>query len=266
MTQLRSIAVAQTCPVAGSIEANLDQHIRLAELAGEYNAGVVVFPELSLMGYELPLAGELAMEVDDPRVDCLSEMAERFEMVIIAGAPVRQEDSLYLSALILSPDRTRSLYTKHRLGTFPPSAACDSLDGSVPPSESSAFEAGRRNPLVSYSGHTAALAICADIGNPAHAENAARRGADSYLASMFVIPSELDGEQERLGRYARQHGMMTAMANYGSPSGGLHSAGRSSIWSDKGELLVQLSHAGTGIAIATETIQGNHEVKAVMMD
>jgi len=58
MTRSRSIAVAQTCPVAGDVQANLDEHIHLARLAAKEGAQVVVFPELSLTGYELGRGGE----------------------------------------------------------------------------------------------------------------------------------------------------------------------------------------------------------------
>ena len=47
-TRSRSIAVAQTCPVAGDVPTNLDEHVRLARLAAAESAEVVVFPELSL--------------------------------------------------------------------------------------------------------------------------------------------------------------------------------------------------------------------------
>jgi predicted amidohydrolase len=73
---------------------------------------------------------------------------------------------------------------------------------------------------------------------------------------MFVIPSDLAGEVSKLSRYAMQHRMMTALANFGSPSGGLRSAGRSAIWSETGELLVQLEASGSGIAIVAETQHG----------
>jgi hypothetical protein len=59
-------------------------------------------------------------------------------------------------------------------------------------------------------------AVCADIGRPAHPQQAAARGANTYLASMFVIPSDLEGELSKLRRYAVQHRMMTALANFGS--------------------------------------------------
>jgi predicted amidohydrolase len=73
---------------------------------------------------------------------------------------------------------------------------------------------------------------------------------------MFVIPSDLEGEVSKLRYYAVQHRMMTALANFGSPSGGLRSAGRSAIWSEAGELLVQLEANGSGIAVVTEAQHG----------
>ena len=50
--------------------------------------------------------------------------------------------------------------------------------------------------------------------------------------------------------------MAVALANFGSPTGGLAAAGRSSIWSQTGELLAQLSSSGAGVAVATETPEG----------
>ncbi|MGH2830821.1 MAG: nitrilase-related carbon-nitrogen hydrolase, partial [Actinomycetota bacterium] len=49
----RSIAVAQTSPVRGDVQANLEEHGRLVRVAAAEGAQLVVFPELSLTGYEL---------------------------------------------------------------------------------------------------------------------------------------------------------------------------------------------------------------------
>lgn len=256
MTRSRSIAVAQTCPLKGDVQTNLDEHVRLARLAATEGAAVVVFPELSLTGYELTLAADLAFSEDDPRLSPLLDVAANHRMILVVGAPVRVGASLYIGAFILSPDRTTELYTKHHLGAFPPSARCDSCDGIVPPAEATVFQPGDRNPLIRFGSNIAAVAICADIGRPAHAQRAADRNADTYLASMFVIPSDLEGEVSKLSRYAAHHRMMTALANFGGPSGGLRSAGRGAIWSETGELLVQLEAHGSGIAIVTETPGG----------
>ncbi|OAI41496.1 hypothetical protein AYO40_00235 [Planctomycetaceae bacterium SCGC AG-212-D15] len=265
MTRSRSLAVAQTCPVPGDVEANLEEHIRLARLAASERAKIVLFPELSLIGYELSLAAGLAFSKNDSRLAPLLDVAAARSITLVVGAPVRLGNSLYIGAFILSPDRTTDLYTKHRLGAFPSSARCDSFDGSVPLAEATVFQPGDRNPLLGLGDHVAAVAVCADIGNPAYAESAANRGADTYLASMFVIPSDFEGEVAKLSQYALQHCMMTALANFGSPSGGLRSAGRSSIWSQAGELLVHLGPEGSGVAVVLETEDGLR-TKAVMLD
>jgi predicted amidohydrolase len=256
MTRFRSIAVAQTCPVKGDVRANLDEHVHLARLAAAEGAEVVVFPELSLTGYELALAKGLEFSESDPRLSSLRDVATSHGTILIAGAPVRVGSALHIGAFILYPDRTTELYTKHHLGTFPPSAVCDSCGSTVPPSETTVFQPGDRNPLIRFGDNIAAVAVCADIGRPAHPQQAAERGANTYLASMFVIPSDLEGEVSKLRRYAVQHRMMMALANFGGPSGGLRSAGRSGIWSETGELLVQLNASGSGIAVVTENERG----------
>ncbi len=264
MTRSRSIAVAQTCPVAGDVQTNLDEHVRLARLAAAEGASVVVFPELSLTGYELTLAHDLAFSEGDPRLAPLLDVAAGHATILVVGAPVRVGSSLHIGAFTLFPDRTSGLYTKRHLGAFPPSAGCDSCDGTLPPAEATVFQPGDHDPLIRFSGSIAAVAICADIGRPAHAQRAADRDADTYLASMFVIPSDFDGEVSKLRRYAVQHRMMTTLANFGSPSGGLRSAGRSAIWSETGERLVQLEERGSGVAVVTETPEGCRS-RAVMV-
>lgn len=253
MPRSRSIAVAQTCPVRGDVPANLDEHIRLAGLAAAEGAQVVVFPELSLTGYELDVAEELAFSEDDPRLAPLLDLATAHGTILVVGAPVRVGLLLHIGAFVLGPDRTTRLYTKRRLGAFPPDAACDSIAGTVPPAEATVFRPGEHDPLIGFGDSTAAIAVCADVGDPGHPQRAADRGADAYLASMFVIPSDYDGDVAKLSRYARQHRMLTALANFGGPSGGLRSAGRSAIRSETGELLVRLDADGSGVAVVTET-------------
>lgn len=264
MARSRSIAVAQTRPVMGDVPANLDEHARLARLAAGEGAQVVVFSELSLTGYELGLAEELAFTEDDPRLSPLLDLATSHRTILVVGAPVRVGPLLHIGAFVLGTDRTTRLYTKRRLGAFPPSAACESIDGSVPPAEATVFQPADHDPLVRFGDGTAAVAVCADIGTPAHPQRAADRGADAYLASMFVIPSDYDGEVAKLSDYARRHRMLTALANFGSPSGGLRSAGRSAIWSETGELLVRLDANGSGIAVVTESPEG-YQAHAVMV-
>jgi predicted amidohydrolase len=253
MALLRSIAVAQTCPIKGDVNANVDEHLRLAEIAALEGAQVVLFPELSLTGYEIELANELAFSEHDSRLAPLAHVASSRSITIIVGAPLRVEAQLHIAAFVLGPDRTSTFYTKQRLGAWGEGAR---RDGNPPPAEVTVFQPGDHNPLVRFGDNTAAVAICADVGTPSHPQQAANRGARTYLASMFVIRSDFEGDSAKLCLYAAQHSMAVALANFGCPTGGLTAAGRSSIWSQDGDLLSQLSSRGAGIAVATETPNG----------
>jgi predicted amidohydrolase len=249
----RSLAAAQSIPRRGDVAANVAEHLRLVRLAAEEGAALLVFPELSLTGYGLDLAEELAFAPFDPRLDPLREAAARFAVTLVAGAPVRIDGRLHLGAFILAPDETIGVYTKHHLGAFPASA---NPGGAVPPPEASVFAPGARSPLAPYGAHRAAIAICADTARPAHAQQAAERGADAYLASMFVIPADLASDVRNLTRYAARHAMAVVLANFGGPSGGLPSAGSSAVWAPGGELVAKLGAAGAGVVVAAEAESG----------
>ena len=247
------IAAAQTVPVPGDVAANLEEHLRLAGAAAEAGARALVFPELSLTGYELDQADRLAFVEHDPRLEPLRDQARSGGTTLVVGAPVRLGDRLCIGAFLLFPDRSVGLYTKQHLGAFPADA---SPDGVVPPAEATVFQPGDRNPLLWLDGRAAAVAVCADTGRPSHPTLAAARGASVYLASMFFTPPELAGESARLQGYAKRHSMLVAMANFGGSSGGLAAGGGSAIWSPSGALLVQLGEPGSGVVLAAEDATG----------
>jgi len=227
--------------------------MQLIRAAAKERTRVLVFPELSLTGYELDLANDLAFSEGDPRLTPLIDLASSSNMTLIVGAPVRIDLRLYIGAFIIYSDRSVDLYTKQRLGAFPSEV---NPSGIVPPPEATIFQPGQRNPLVQFDGNTAAVAVCADIGRPGHAREAADRGARSYLASMFVIPADFEQETARLRDYAVKHSMAVVFANFGGPTGGLPSAGNSAIMSEKGNVLVQLPTTGAGVAIAIQDETG----------
>ncbi len=265
MTDRRCLAVAQTCAVPGDVAANLDQHIRLARLAIAGGAEVVVFPELSLTGYELEQADALAFQRIDDRLEPLLGLARQAGATIIAGAPVRLGGALHIGAAVMDADGGLEWYTKRHLGAFGPATADDAVAGRLPPDERTIFAPGTHDPSVRLVRGTARLAICADTSHPEHAAAAAAKGVGAYLVGSFIVPSSWEAEAAVLYQAAVTHGMLLAMANHGAPTGGMDSAGRSGIWDERGELILQLEPSGPGVGIARETQGGDWQPVARMM-
>lgn len=250
---LRSIAAAQTVPVRGDVSANLEQHLSLVRAAAERGARLLVFPELSLTGYELDLADRLAFSEDDVRLAPLREAAAEHSMIVIAGAPVRVESALHIGAFVAMPDKTLALYTKPHLGAFSREV---SPDGIVPPPEHSVFQRGTRDPLVRCGRDTLAVAVCAASLQRSTAKHAAARGATLYATGHFSIPMDVEWRAQVLSEFARTYGMIVVFANYAGATGGLPASGRSGIWSRTGELIGRLPADGAHLLVARESEAG----------
>jgi predicted amidohydrolase len=243
-----SIAAAQTVPVKGNIGENITRHIKLIKFAADKEVDILLFPELSLTGYETGMATNLAMGFFDERIHPLMQLSVNHKMVIIAGAPVRIDKRLYIGAYVLNPEGTLSLYLKHYLH----------------PGEEKVFKPGHLNPMIHFGADKASLAICADLTNPDHPANAAQNNSTLYLASAFITPEGYVKDSDLLRKYARKYTMGVALANFGGESGGFMSAGKSAIWSDAGERVAGLDGLGEGLVIAKK-INGKWSGKSMII-
>lgn len=249
MTPIRSLAAAQTVPVRGDVAANIVQHIELARAAAQQAASVLVYPELSLTGYELELAAELAFSEGDARLQPLREAACEGALTLIVGAPMRISSRLHIGAFILYPDGRLALHTKRHLGAFSPDV---SENGIVPPAENTIFEPGTSCPLVELADGNAVVAICGESLQPWVAKEAHERGTKAYLSGHFAIPSDVERRLSWLAQIAAQYELAVVFASPGGPSGTLPGSGSSAIISQRGELLIRLPARGVGIAVAHE--------------
>jgi predicted amidohydrolase len=83
-TSVLRVAAAQIDPTEADIAENLAKHIHCITLARERDVEVLVFPELSLTGYQVKSrTPDLAITRDDPRLLMLAEAAG--EMTVVAG-------------------------------------------------------------------------------------------------------------------------------------------------------------------------------------
>ncbi|MEO1449944.1 MAG: carbon-nitrogen hydrolase family protein, partial [Bacteroidota bacterium] len=109
------IAAAQISAQVGALDQNLNKHLHLIELAAEHQVELLLFPEMSLTGYTRAEGEKVDLGASDPRVEALRQEAVSRQMTIIAGAPIKMADKLYIGAFILSPDGQTHIYTKQYL-------------------------------------------------------------------------------------------------------------------------------------------------------
>lgn len=241
------IAAAQTVPVRGNIPANLEQHYKLIREASGHNVQLLVFPELSITGYERELAHNYIFTTDDDRLDHLRNLAREYSMVIIAGAPVQTDGKLYIGAFVIQADGSLLLYTKQFLhdGEDLFFASCFDYD-----------------PVIKFEDETIRLAICADIENMKHPEKAAAGESTLYLASIFYSPGGIGGALQLLSQYASRYQMAVLMSNFGGDSWGNPSGGQSAFWNKEGELITKASASGEELLII-EKLNGKWSGKVV---
>lgn len=228
------LAAAQTKPKRGDISSNLLNHYQLIELAVENGANLIAFPELSITGYERENAEGLVFTEDDYRIDHLKELSTRYNIVIIAGAPIKIDSKMFIGEFVIAPDDSVSIYTKQFLHE----------------GEDEFFESSfDYNPMIEIEDQKISLAICADIDNPLHPENAKKRDTNIYIASIFFSPNGIPNAYSHLQSYAEKHKMNVLMSNFSGESWGSPSAGQSAFWNNKGELVAQMNDSDSGLLI-----------------
>lgn len=192
-------------------------------------ARVVVFPELSLTGYELD---EPALRADDPRLEPLRKACADTGTLALAGAPLANSQGRpCIAMLAVEGSGIRVAYRKLYLSD----------------TESQRFAPGDEPAVLELEGWRLGLAICKDMGQPEHAADTASRGMHAYVAGTAKGQEEVAQQDERARQIALEHRIWVAVAS----SAGSSAAGHSSIWSPTGELVARAGPEPGAIARAT---------------
>ncbi|MCR9199184.1 MAG: carbon-nitrogen hydrolase family protein [Planctomycetaceae bacterium] len=227
-------AVAQIAAVAGNLTQNVARHVEVARAARQHGAGFVVFPELSLTGYEPDLARETAITPDSSVIQPLVDLA-RQGITIVAGAPIRSTTAKpFLAALIITP-RDLQVYNKRFLHG----------------EENDVFCPGSDVVLTPVATQQVGIAICADIHEPQHDQDIAQAGATVYAAGVAIKQQSLPRAHDEMSRLSARHGFVTLLANYSAPSGGYDIRGGSGIWNSRGECLQLAADSREQLLLAT---------------
>jgi len=143
------------------------------EAAAQHGVQLLLFPELSLTGYELSMLSALKLRVDDADLLPLKAAAQRHQMIIVVGAALDVGLALpEIASLVFMPSGEVEVYSKQFLHTGEHAYA-------IP---------GQDDLLLEYGSDRLAFAICADITQVMYAKNAASDGASLYLASVLLSP------------------------------------------------------------------------------
>ena len=227
------ICVAQIRPIKGDIQSNIENHKKLIDLAVSHGADTVIFPELSITGYEPELAKELATDPDDSRFDDFQKISDTKQVTIGVGVPTKNNTGISISMVLFQPHKARQTYSKRYLHS----------------DEEPFFVSGQSSIGLIGNKANIALAICYELSVPEHAENAFQSGVGIYIASVAKSADGVEKAVRRLSKIADKYSMTVLMSNCVGQADGYECAGKTSIWNDKGLLLRQLNDKDEGILI-----------------
>lgn len=227
------IAVAQTRPVKGDIKTNIEHHKKMIRLAVSHRTDMIIFPELSITGYEPELAKELATNQDDSRFDELQHICDNNGITIGVGVPTKNNEGICISMIIFQPHKARTTYSKKY----------------IHPDEEPFFTSGQNFGCLPGTKPKIGLAICYELSIPEHSENAHNCGAEIYIASVAKTADGVEKAHKSLSEIAGNYSMIVLMSNCVGHCDNFESAGRTAIWSNKGDLIAQLNSHAEGILI-----------------
>ncbi|HVX51972.1 MAG TPA: carbon-nitrogen hydrolase family protein [Chitinophagaceae bacterium] len=227
------LSVAQTKPFKGNVAANLAAHITLAALAAGNGAGVVMFPELSITGYEPGLAAQLATSMHDTRYNLLQQLADARNITICAGMPIAAAGGVMIGLLVFTPHAPGQLYCKQHLHK-------DELPYFIPGTKQLLLPAGK---------YTIGLAICYEIAVNAHAAALFNNGANVYMASVAKSVTGMQKAAEMLAATARTYNTPVLVSNCVGHCDNFNCGGASAVWDGSGTLLAQLGAGEEGIIV-----------------
>ncbi len=146
------IAIAQISAKKRDIVHNISNHLKFIKTAIDFKSNYIVFPELSLTGYDLEFAKENAFELCDIRLKPLIDICKINSITAIVGAPIKLNKGVIIGQFIIQPTEKLLIYSKKYLHE----------------GESDLFIPGNLNPIIIDGHDILSFAICADTNNPIH--------------------------------------------------------------------------------------------------
>lgn len=213
------MAVAQPVIGLNDLVANVASH---ADAIRTADSRLVIFPELSLTGYDLTAP---VIDLDDPFLTDLVDVCAQQGSVALIGAPVAEGDRLAIATLRVDESGVSVAYRK----TW--------LHGE----EFTRFTPGSGPSTIDVDGWVIGLAICRDTGQSQHTAQMAAHDIDLYAAGVVDDPADVVECQARAFVISRALAAPVAIASFAGPTGGGfdQTAGHSAIFAADGTKLAE---------------------------
>jgi NAD+ synthase (glutamine-hydrolysing) len=179
------IALAQFSPHIGNIESNVQKMIEQANVAKEQQAHIIVFPELSTIGYpaeDLLLRPSVALRTQN----AFKALSEVKDIVMVFGFVNQTEDGQrHNAAAVMKDGQVLGIYNKQNLPNY------SIFD------EKRYFNEGHQHLVFEYLGHKFGLLICEDAWKLPTVQQLAQLNVDTILA-LNSSPYEVGKPQHRV--------------------------------------------------------------------
>lgn len=227
------IAAVQLQSKAGDINENIKQHLLWIQRAIEVTVDLIVFPELSITGYEPGLAESLATNLNDERFKEFRRLSDDSSISIAVGLPTKSSIGTHISMAVFQAKDNARLYSKQMLH----------------PDEKPYFTEGESQLVFTVKNKRIAPAICFESLQHEHAESAAEMDVDLYLASVAKPQKGIEIAYKHYPEIARKYNMSVVMSNSLGYSDNFRSAGQTAFWDEEGNLIDQLGIEEEGMLV-----------------
>lgn len=179
------IALAQFSPVVGDIDANVQKMIDQANEATKQNADLIIFPELSTIGYraeDLFLRPSLTKRSEN----AFKALSQVKNIVMVFGFVNQTEDGQrYNSAAVMKDGQILGIYNKQNLPNY---SVFD---------EKRYFSEGHQHLVFEYLGHKFGVLICEDVWSLPTVQQLAKLNVETALV-LNASPYEVGKPQHRV--------------------------------------------------------------------
>ena len=239
-----NICIAQIRPVKGNIQQNIQTHLHMVSRAVTYNADFILFPELSITGYEPTLVKVLSADIEGTIRSSFQDVADKYSIFIAVGVPLSTEQGITISLYLFQPNTAPLIYSKQALHK----------------DEYPYFIGGDTQVVFDIKGEKIAFGICYESLLEAHFMAACKNGAEIYLASVAKSEEGIEKACTHYSLMASNYSIPVFMSNCIGMCDQFMSAGQSAIWNPNGECVAQLSSEMEGLLIYdTESADVNSE-------